>query len=168
MHAPFFPKTLNENWWVLLTDKVSEAKKAAAAASPTPQSIETNIYSVEKVSDQSAVVTHEIKFMAPPRAGHYEMQLHIFSDCYMGLDRSFDVAYDVLPASELPQVELHPDDLALDNEPTLFEQLLAANADEDSSDDEDEPVEKKAIKNGNNDKKESYVVEDVDGDSDDN
>jgi len=42
-----------------------------------------------------------------------------------------------LPAAELPEYAPHPEDLELDNEPTLFEQVMAANVD-DSSDEEDD------------------------------
>lgn len=76
--------------------------------------------------------------MASNRAGQYHMQLHIFSDCYVGLDEMFPIDFEVSPAAELPEYTPHPEDVALDNEPTLFEQVMAANMDEDSSDDEDE------------------------------
>jgi len=32
----------------------------------------------------------------------------------------------VLPAEDLPEYEAHPEDLELDNEPTLFEQVCTA------------------------------------------
>ena len=45
----------------------------------------------------------------------------------------------IQPAADLPEFVAHPEDLELDNEPTLFEQVMAAaNQDEESSDDEDE------------------------------
>ena len=133
VHAPLFPKTIRESWWLILTDKMDPRKGAGG---------EVTIHAIEKISDQSRIVNHELRFMAPQRAGSYEMDLHVYSDCYMGLDQTLPIAFTVSPAAELPEYEPHPEDLELDNEPTLFEQVMAANVD-DSSDDEDDEVEEK-------------------------
>ena len=129
VHAPMFPKTIRESWWMILTDKV-DARKGASA--------EVTIHAIEKISDQSRVVNHELRFMAPQRAGDYEMELHIYSNCYIGLDETIPIAFTVSPAAELPEYEPHPEDLELDNEPTLFEQVMAANVDDSSDDDDDD------------------------------
>ena len=165
VYAPHFPKTLREAWWVVLTDKpskpVDDPKRSLAGL---------NIYAFEKVSDQARKVVHEVRFMAPQRAGDYEMELQILSDCYLGLDQTIAVPFSVLPASELPEYKAHPEDLELDNEPTLFEQVMAANVDE-SSDEEDEGEEeeedekpvKQTVKSaaGGKGKSQQVVVEDV-------
>eukprot|EP00605_Chrysophyceae_sp_TOSAG23-4_P001281 GSChrysophyteH1.ASY1.ANO1.1392.1 assembled CDS len=84
--------------------------------------------------------------MLPTSVGDYAMQLYIVSDTYLGLDEAIDVKFSVLPASDLPEYEPHPEDAQLDNEPTLFEQVLSANADEaDSSDDDEEPINQKQM-----------------------
>jgi hypothetical protein len=36
----------------------------------------------------------------------------------------------VRPASELPEYAPHPEDVELDNEPTLFEQVMSANVED--------------------------------------
>ena len=142
VHAPLFPKTIRESWWLILTDKVDKE------LSRKDGSGEVTIHAIEKISDQSRVVNHELRFMAPQRAGDYEMMLHVYSDCYMGLDETIPIKFTVSPAAELPEYEPHPEDVELDNEPTLFEQVMAANVD-DSSDDEDDDVnEKKAALDG--------------------
>lgn len=46
--------------------------------------------------------------------------------------------FTVTPAALLPVYQPHPEDLELDNEPTLFEQVMNAA---DSSDSEDEAEE---------------------------
>ena len=75
------------------------------------------------------------------------MQLYVFSDTYMGLDELIDIDFTVKPAADLPAYEPHPEDLELENEPTLFEQVMAANQDEaDSSDDEDGEIPSWAAK----------------------
>ena len=66
------------------------------------------------------------------------MQLLILSDCYLGLDQTHAISFSVRPASELPEYAPHPEDVELDNEPTLFEQVLASNIDEESSDEEED------------------------------
>ena len=134
VHAPLFPKTIRESWWLILTDKVDKELVRKGASG------EVTIHAIEKLSDQSRVVNHELRFMAPQRAGDYEMELHVYSDCYMGLDETIPINFTVSPAAELPEYEPHPEDVELDNEPTLFEQVMAANVD-DSSDDEDDDVD---------------------------
>ncbi len=44
----------------------------------------------------------------------------------------------------MPDYEAHPEDIELDNEPTLFEQVMTANMDEDSDDDDDDADEDEA------------------------
>mmetsp|Transcript_20035 Transcript_20035/g.18189 ORF Transcript_20035/g.18189 Transcript_20035/m.18189 type:complete len:635 (+) Transcript_20035:62-1966(+) len=132
VHAPRFPKVFQEGWWLILSDiQAPEGKKLGVSA-------ETIIHAIEKITDQTAVITHELKFMAPGSVGDYDLELHVVSDCYAGLDEKIDISFVVNPASELPEYKPHPEDLKLDNEPTLFEQMMAANMDEDSSDDEDD------------------------------
>ena len=144
VYAPHFPKTLKEGWWVILTDKsLPEGARRGSA--------ETTIHAIEKVTEQARVINHEVRFMAPGKAGTYEMELHVYSDSYMGLDATIPIQFTVRPADELPEYEPHPEDVELDNEPTLFEQVMAANVD-DSSDDEDDdkpaaaPVAVKKVK----------------------
>ena len=148
VHAPYFPKTIRESWWLILTDKVDPRKGASG---------EVVIHAIEKISDQNRTVSHELRFMAPQRAGSYEMDLHVYSDCYIGLDQTIPINFTVSPAAELPEYEPHPEDLELDNEPTLFEQVMAANVD-DSSDDEDDEVD--ATKEKTADEGEADIGED--------
>jgi translocation protein SEC63 len=138
--TPYFPATVHEGIWMILTGKPDGGKEGVPM-----------IHGMEKIADGHKLagtrkdtsnchtVEHDIRFMAPPAAGSYSMQLYIFSDTYMGLDELIDVDFDVKPAAELPAYEPHPEDMELENEPTLFEQVMAANQDEaDSSDDDDE------------------------------
>ncbi len=161
VHAPLFPKTIRENWWIILTDRPSKNVNAMGKV-PEP-----NIHAFEKVSNQAREVTHEIRFMAPPKVGTYEMELQVLSDCYLGLDEVIPLEFTVKPASELPEYAPHPEDKDLDNEPTLFEQVMAANLDESSDEEEDEEEEKKFLDGPTETKssgavaKKGVVVEDV-------
>jgi len=154
--APRFPAVIRENLWVILANKVAKGREEEAV-----------IHAIEKISDSHKVIDkklkpthhtiqHEIRFMAPPRQGDYEMQLYVFSDTYLGLDEVLNVPFSVRPASELPAYAPHPEDACLDDEPTLFEQVMTANADAaDSSDDEEEESMKPKPKQvGNGEKKE--------------
>jgi translocation protein SEC63 len=97
------------------------------------------------------------------------MYLYVCSDSYVGLDERFVISYDVKSAGELPEYVPHPEDVELENEPTLFEQVMAANQDEaDSSDDEAEPVKpinaiKEKVKKSSNSKTVPVVVDSDDG-----
>jgi len=131
--APFFPKTIQEGWWFILTDKT---KKEGAVKRGGDEGV--TIHAIEKVTDQGKVIKHELRFMAPQQAGTYHMQLHILSDAYKGLDELLEISFDVLPQADLPEYLPHPEDVELDNEPSLFEQVMAANQDVDSESDDDE------------------------------
>jgi hypothetical protein len=89
VHAPFFPKTIREGWWLILTDKITtDARKGP---------VEPTIHAIEKVGEQGRTVNHELRFMAPPRAGTYQMQLHVLSDSYIGLDETIELEFEVNP-----------------------------------------------------------------------
>ena len=93
--------------------------------------------SIDKVGDSDRVVEHKIKFLAP-RVGYYEFDLHVKSNAYMGLDQSCKVTVTTLDNSVLPEYKVHPDDAELDDEPTLFEEMLKANIEQDSDSDNDD------------------------------
>jgi translocation protein SEC63 len=147
--APRFPRLIKEGWWVVLTDKDRGQGAKRKGAEPA-------IMALEKITNQSRVIVHELRFMAPPKAGSYSLDLHILSDCYLGIDQVIDISFDVRPKSELPAYQPHQEDMELDNEPTFFEQVMAANVD-DSSDDEDDD-EGKDKKGRISQKKESSAV----------
>lgn len=128
VHAPRFPFPKQEAWWVALGTK------------------EGKIISIEKVKDNGRVLKHKIKFLAP-RKGDYEFDLYVKSNAYVGLDQKHKVKLSTKDASALPAYKIHPDDAQLDDEPTLFEDMLNANIEEDSdSDDSDDEEEEKGIK----------------------
>lgn len=119
VHAPYFPATRREGWWVIL----AHGQKV--------------IIAMERVENDARTFTHELKVFGPGmplEAGHYKFDLYVKSDCYVGLDVAQKVEFDVIKASELPEYVPHKDDLELDNEPTLFESL-AGNLEDDSDSD---------------------------------
>ena len=78
--------------------------------------------------------------MAPHKPGTVKLDVFVKSDSYIGLDQHKAVEFEVISASTLPQYEPHPDDLELDNEPTLFEQVMQTYDDETDSDEEVRPA----------------------------
>jgi translocation protein SEC63 len=130
VHAPYFPFPKQEAWWIILGTK------------------EGKIINVEKVGNPDRVFDHDIKFLAP-RVGEYEFDLYVMSNAYVGLDQKQKVKLTTLDNSVLPEYKIHPEDAELDDEPTLFEEMLNANieqdSDDDDSDDEEETSAKDAI-----------------------
>lgn len=124
VHAPRFPYPKGEAWWIILGTK------------------EGKIIHIEKIGNPNRVVEHDIKFLAP-RVGDYEFDLYVKSNAYVGLDQSMKVNLTTLDSSVLEEYKVHPDDAELDDEPTLFEEMLntqveADSDDESDSDDEDD------------------------------
>jgi translocation protein SEC63 len=123
VHAPKFPAARLETWWVLVSDRAG------------------NLILADKIVTQTKIVDHHVKFLAPPQAGTYVFNVDLKSSDYLGLDIREQVKMSVIPAAQLPEYAAHPDDLNLDDEPTLFEQVMSGNADTDSeTDDEDDDV----------------------------
>jgi translocation protein SEC63 len=128
VHAPHFPFPKQEAWWIILGTKQGK------------------IISIEKVANPKREFTHDIKFLAPAQ-GEYNFDLHVLSNAYIGVDKKDEVELVTLDNAALPEYKVHPDDAELDDEPTLFEEMLNANVEEDSdsedesSDDEDEKEE---------------------------
>merc|ERR1712100_424545 len=126
VHAPYFPSARLESWWIFVSDTAG------------------NLILADKVNAQSKVVNHRVKFLAPPQAGIYVFNVDLKSTDYLGLDVREQVKMTVIPAAQLPEYKAHPDDLNLDDEPTLFEQVMSGNADTDSETDDDDDDEHNA------------------------
>ncbi|CAM9406611.1 unnamed protein product [Chrysoparadoxa australica] len=120
VYAPFFPIAREEAWWILVGNARTNA-----------------IFASERITDQGRTAVKEVKMMAPPNAGTVQLDVFVKSDCYIGLDITKDVKFEVVPASTLAAYEAHPDDLELDNEPTLFEQVMQGYDDSDSDEEAD-------------------------------
>ena len=120
VHAPFFPFPKQEAFWVILG-----------------QAVQGKIISIDKVGNPNKKVIHNIKFLAPP-VGTYEFDLLIKSNAYYGMDESLKVQLETKDNSVLPEYKIHPDDAVLDDEPTLFEEMLNAHIEQDSDDEDDD------------------------------
>jgi len=104
--------------------------------------------------------------MAPP-VGTYDMEVHVMSNSYVSLDVKLPVKFDVLSPDLLPEYKPHKDDMALDEEPTMFEQMMAGNIEEDSEDEvdsEDEEEDQKKLQANSHGKKGGESDSDSDSD----
>jgi translocation protein SEC63 len=161
VHAPNFPFPRKEAWWVIV-GQMKEGK----------------IISIEKVGNPNKVVVHKIKFLAPPK-GKYEFDLFVKSNAYGCVDQKLAIEMETLDNTTLPEYKVHADDAVLDDEPTLFEEMLNAHVEQDSddeddddSDDEEEDDDKAAPKSAAALKKEQLqkarqAADDDDDDDDD-
>ncbi|KAL7488099.1 hypothetical protein ACHAW6_013698 [Cyclotella cf. meneghiniana] len=129
VHAPRFPYPRREAWWIALGTK------------------EGKIISIDKITNPSKVVEHKIKFLAP-RKGTYEFDLYVMSNAYIGFDHKMSVELTTLDASSLPEYKVHPDDAELDDEPTLFEEMMNANIEDDSDSEEEEDSDEEEQEEG--------------------
>ncbi|GMI18503.1 hypothetical protein TrLO_g14667 [Triparma laevis f. longispina] len=127
-----------EGWWCILSTR------------------DGKIVHIEKVTNDDREFDHDIKFMAPPK-GKYEMMVQMLSADYLGLDHKEPISFEVLDPALLPAYKVHEEDAALDDEPTMFEQMMAGNIEEESDDSDDENEVKKV---------KSHKQEDSDSDDD--
>ncbi|KAG7392255.1 secretory subunit [Phytophthora pseudosyringae] len=123
VYAPRFPYPKMERWYCVVGDTKMN-----------------HLHSFAKMTSQERVVEQKVQLQAPPKAGTYQLDIFVKSDSYVGMDLRAVAKFNVAPAATLPVYKPHPEDLELDNEPTLFEQVMNA-ADSSDSEEEDEDLE---------------------------
>eukprot|EP00922_Rhytidocystis_sp_ex-Travisia-forbesii_P065614 GHVS01097471.1.p1 GENE.GHVS01097471.1~~GHVS01097471.1.p1 ORF type:complete len:664 (-),score=78.05 GHVS01097471.1:202-2193(-) len=134
IHAPFFPEVKHEEWWILLVDK-SDGRVLAFCCSKSCE----------------RVVVERVQF-AVQRPGKHNLVVQAMCDSYAGIDVQLNVEYKALAESEVHrEVFVHPEDEALDNEPTLFQQMLGQLEDDNSSEDEEDEDCEETAATGNKD-----------------
>lgn len=82
VHAPFYPMSKTEGWWLLLgnVDK-------------------NELYAIKKVSIAKSVVTTMLEFEVPS-AGSHEVTLSLMSDSYIDADREVEFSFAAKPSGE--------------------------------------------------------------------
>jgi translocation protein SEC63 len=122
VHAPLFPISKFEEYWVILTN-TANGKMIC----------HSRIRSTEKRAEE------KMRFMIGS-AGDHHLVLHVISDSYAGLDQTFDLKFKALNKDAVKkEIYIHPEDAELDKYPTLFEQMMGIDKEEEyESDDEDE------------------------------
>eukprot|EP00669_Euglena_mutabilis_P014199 TRINITY_DN9244_c0_g1_i1.p2 TRINITY_DN9244_c0_g1~~TRINITY_DN9244_c0_g1_i1.p2 ORF type:complete len:181 (+),score=80.97 TRINITY_DN9244_c0_g1_i1:453-995(+) len=79
--APLFPKEKDEGWWLVLGD----SKK-------------NQLYAIKRLTLQrKARISLEF---AAPKAGQHRLTLYLMSDCYLGCDQEYEVAFETKEGDE--------------------------------------------------------------------
>lgn len=117
VHAPFFPGIKEEAWWVILGQKNRN-----------------QLIAIEKVVSNEREFKADLHFMGPSQAGLYEFEVTVKCDSYLGLDKTETVSIEVIPEADLPEYKPNAEDLAIMNEPSLFESLQAGLEEDSDSD----------------------------------
>ena len=84
VHAPLFPRPINEAWWLILTGK--DTKKTG----------EPNIHAVERITDQRKNVPNEIRLMAPGGVGAKYSELNVRVETCAGLNEKIEITFELL------------------------------------------------------------------------
>jgi translocation protein SEC63 len=130
VHAPLFPGSKFEEFWCMLVN-TANGKMITY----------TRLRSGEKH------VEEKIRFMIGS-AGAHHLVLHVVSDSYAGLDRNFELKFTAVSKESVKkEVFIHPEDADLDKYPTLFEQMMGIEKDDEYESDVD-PAEEAANRNG--------------------
>merc|ERR1719221_2096533 len=130
VHAPFFPEPKFEEWWLFLVE-----------AAPA-----TRIINFERIRDTERVVEEKLRFQVS-RPGKHNMVLHALCDSYMGIDQKAELNFNAQNEEDVKrEVFVHPEDLELDQQPTLFQQFMGELNHEEESEEEDEGEKKSSSK----------------------
>merc|ERR1712216_1105380 len=71
--------------------------------------------------------------MAPPEAGIYNFDVYLKSFNYIDIDIHRTIKVVVKSSEILPKYVAHEEDVELDDEPTLFEQVMSGNVEDTDS-----------------------------------
>lgn len=120
VHAPFFPQQKLEEWWIVATYKGDD-----------------RILKYAHVKNCEKMIEEKLQFMVD-RVGNCCVTIYAFSDSYFGCDKSIDLQFRAYSQTEIRrEIFVHPEDIELDNEPTLFQQMLGDYGRNDMSEEED-------------------------------
>jgi len=129
VHAPFFPEPKFEEWWLFLVEAPA-----------------TRIIAFERVRDCERVVEEKLRFQVS-RPGKHTLVLHALCDTYAGIDQKIELNFNALQEEEVKrEVFVHPEDEALDEQPTLFQQFMGELGHEEESEEEEEDEDKRQNK----------------------
>ncbi|CDJ50550.1 DnaJ domain-containing protein, putative [Eimeria brunetti] len=124
VHAPYFQEPKYEEWWIFLKEK-SDGPAGG------------RLINFLKSRNLERVVKESLQFRVG-RPGKNAMTVVASCDSYAGVDVTIDVEFRAFTPEEKPrEVFVHPEDVKLDEEPTLFQQMLG-DVCVNSSDEEEE------------------------------
>lgn len=119
VHSPFFPQSKLEEWWIIATYRDEE-----------------RILKHVHVKNCEKHIEERLQYMVD-RTGHLCISIYLFNDSYFGCDKKIDVPFRAYSTAEIKrEIFVHPEDIELDNEPTLFQQMLGDLKKNESSEEE--------------------------------
>ncbi|OII72658.1 hypothetical protein cand_011860 [Cryptosporidium andersoni] len=129
IHSPYFSGTKYEEWWIFAITKGSNP----------------HILGNTRCTSNEKFVEGKIQFLLET-PGNIEISIVIANDSYEGLDQQINVSFIAKSIKDCERtIFVHPEDEALDNEPTLFQHIMNQLDDhqlstdtEDEYEDEDE------------------------------
>jgi pre-mRNA-splicing helicase BRR2 len=89
IHAPRFPKSKVESWWLVVGDGEMEDPD-------TPR----KVYAVKRVTVNQSEMDITIQFSAPSSPGTYDLVAYMISDSYIGFDDEFPIKLEVVFAED--------------------------------------------------------------------
>jgi translocation protein SEC63 len=119
VHAPLLPFVKDETWFVLFCKKG-----------------DPNVLMQAKLTGSAATMRERITFPSRNfiKPGSHQFEFHVISTGYIGFDQVAKAELTLREENLVQLVELHPDDVALDKMPTLFEETFGVQAVSDDSD----------------------------------
>lgn len=106
--APYFPSPPKNNFWLSMSDRKQDRVIVGPLA-------------VEDIGEK--LRTFKIPFQAPPNAGLYTFQVHIKSDTYLGMDKTFFMELKVEEESAIREKE--EDEISEPDEDSMAGQMAA-------------------------------------------
>ena len=114
VHAPLFPVSKFEEFWAMLINTANG-----------------KLITFSRIRSTEKKVVEKLRFMIGSSGDHH-LQLHVVSDSYAGLDALFDLKFKALDKEAVKkEVFVHPEDAELDKYPTLFEQMMGIEKDDE-------------------------------------
>lgn len=152
--APFFPEPKFEQWHIFLTESMQTVPRLISAVT---------------IKDCGKVCTEKIMFMVQ-RPGAHNLKVTAYCDSYEGVDQKQDVKFDAKTPDQVKRdYFVHKEDEDLDLAPTLFQQMMGVQKEEESEEEEDEEDTKskpkaKSVGRDLGDSPKAAAVEDSDDD----
>ena len=134
VHAPLFPVTKFEEFWAILSNTANG-----------------KLITFSRIRSSEKLVVEKLRFMIGSPGDHH-LQLHVVSDSYAGLDSTFDLKFKALTKEAVKkEVFVHPEDAELDKFPTLFEQMMGIEKEDEYESEDGEPNDREVLVESDND-----------------
>lgn len=87
VHAPFYPQTKTENWWLVVGEESTNS-----------------LLAIKRVTIGRKLETR-LEFAAPSTAGEHDLTLYLMSDSYMGVDQDPSFKVNVAEGEDEDEAE---------------------------------------------------------------